>query len=198
MSPAASSSDPASHLSSGPASNPVTDPASGHLPGDLLRSIRDAYEPAGMKLTGEAQREAESDDYGASRLSLDHRAVVFRVAKITPTKIGLFVTVWKRPIAGGEIAPLDRDDGVDFVVISTSDAARRGQFVFPQQALVKHGVMSKAGKGGKRGIRVYPPWCKPVVAEAIKTQKWQCEHFLPLPLEGQADPSAVRRLFQKS
>ncbi len=174
-------------------SAPSVDPASGHLPHDLLNAIRNAYEPAGMNITTPARREAESSEYGACRLAIDGRAIVFRVAKTTPTKLGQFVTLWKRP--GVEIAPLDSDDGVAFVVVSVSDAAHHGQFVFAQKTLVEKGVMSRAGKGGKRAIRVYPPWSKPVVQEAIRTQKWQLQYFLPLLFDRNSDPPRVRKLF---
>ncbi len=171
-----------------------TNPASGHLPHDLLTAIRDAYEPAGLSVTTPAVREAESAEYGACRLALDGRTVVFRVAKTTPTKVGQFVTLWKRPTPDAEIAPLDSDDGVALVVVSVGDATHRGQFVFPQKTLVEKGVMSRAHKGGKRAIRVYPPWSQPVVPEAVRTQKWQLQYFLPLPLDGGAGAARVRQL----
>jgi hypothetical protein len=173
------------------------DPASGHLPDELLTAIRNAYEPAGMNVTTPALREAESSEYGACRLAIDGRAIVFRVAKTTPTKIGQFVTLWKRPAPDAEIAPLDSDDGVAFVVVSVSDSANRGQFVFAQKTLVEQGVMSSARKGGKRAIRVYPPWSKPVVREAVRTQRWQLQYFLPLPFDASADPARVRALFSR-
>lgn len=55
-----------------------------------------------MKVT-EARREVASSEYGACRLGLDDYTIVFRVAKTTPTKIGQFVTIWKRPIQGATI-----------------------------------------------------------------------------------------------
>ncbi|MCY1034565.1 MepB family protein [Corallococcus sp. BB11-1] len=173
----------------------LVDPALGHLPHDLLTALREAYAPAGMNVTTPALREEESAEYGACRFALDGRPIVFRVAKTTPTKVGQFVTLWKRPVPEGEIAPLDRDDGVAFVVVSVGDAEHRGQFVFTQKTLVDKGVMSRAHQGGKRAIRVYPPWSKPVVPEAIRTQKWQLQSFLPLPLGGSPDPAQVRKLF---
>ncbi len=173
----------------------MTDPATGPLPHDLLLAIHAAYEPAGLTLTTAPDRERESEEYGACRFAIEGRAVVFRAAKTTPTKIGQFVTVWKRPKAGGEIAPLDSNDGIAFVIVSTADADHRGQFVFPCAALVSRGVMSRDGAGGKRGIRVYPPWSKPTVAEAIKTQKWQLPFFLRFDADGTADLAQVRKLF---
>lgn len=174
---------------------PPTNLAAGHLPYDLLTAIRDAYSPAGLHITTQAVREPESAEYGACRLALDDRTVVFRVAKTTPTKIGQFVTLWKRPSPDAEIAPLDSSDGVSLVVVSVSDATYRGQFVFPQKTLLERGIMSCSHKGGKRAFRVYPPWSKPVVPEAVHTQKWQMRYFLPLPLEGDTGLARVRQLF---
>ena len=126
----------------------MADPALGHIPNDLIAAIQDVYTPAGMQLTGLALREAESAEYGASRFGLDGQTIVFRVAKTTPTKIGQFVTIWKRPTSGSIIAPLDIDDGVAFVVVSVFDATHRGQFVFDHKILASKGIMPINGKGG--------------------------------------------------
>lgn len=165
------------------------------LPHCLAAAIGEVYEAAGMTVTAAARREAESADYGACRLGLDGRSVAFRIAKTTPTKLGQFVTLWKRPLPGGDIAPLDSGDGVDFVVVSVGDAARRGQFVFSQHALVRHGVMSVEGRGGKRAFRLYPPWSEPAATAAIAAQRWQLPCFMPLEADGGADPVLLRKLF---
>lgn len=101
----------------------------GDLPTDLSAAIGYVYEAAALTVTHAARREAESAEYGACRLGLDGSVLVFRVAKTTPTKIGQFVTIWKRPHPGADIAPLDSEDGVDFVVVSVADARHQGQFV---------------------------------------------------------------------
>ena len=149
------------------------------LPDELTVAVRDHYEAAGLVLTDRPRREAESAEYSACRFGLNGHQVAFRVAKTTPTKIGQFVTLWKRETSGGEIAPLDAADGVDFVIVSVADAGHRGQFVFDRLSLIEHGVFSVEGKGGKRAVRVYPPWSKPIAKEAIRTQQWQLRHFLP-------------------
>jgi hypothetical protein len=141
-------------------------------------AMRGLYVLAGVVATQAPQREQESSDYGACRIELYGRAVVFLISKITPTKIGQFVTLWKRPMPSDEIAPLDSDDGVDLVVVSVADTTQRGQFVFNKHALLKHSAMSRNGHGGKRGIRVYPPWTKPVAKDAIKTQRGNCSPSL--------------------
>lgn len=165
--------------------------------GQLNDAIRDVYVPAGIKVTNPVRPEAESAEYGACRVGLDGFAVAFRVAKTTPTKIGQFVTIWKRPTPDSEIAPLDITDDVHFVVISVADAIHRGQFIFNQKILFAKGIMSRNGKGGKRAIRVYPPWSTPKAKDAIRTQQWQTQHFLPLAADGTAEsPELLRKLFQ--
>lgn len=122
--------------------------------------------------------EAESADYGACRADLHGKRLVLRVAKTTPTKTGQFVTVWKRPHP--DIAPLDEADPVDAVIIAVADGdgARHGFFIFPRSALIERGVMSRAGQGGKRALRVYPPWCAPESTLAQRTQRWQAQWFV--------------------
>ena len=124
--------------------------------------------------------EAESADYGACRATFDGKRLVLRVAKTTPTKTGQFVTVWKRPHPDADIAPLDEADPVDAVIIAVADGdgARHGFFIFPRSALIERGVMSRAGQGGKRALRVYPPWCAPESGQALRTQRWQGAYFV--------------------
>jgi hypothetical protein len=171
----------------------LIDLAVGDLPHDLVTAMRGLYLLAGVVATHAPQREQESGEYGACRFELEGHTVVFRVAKTTPTKIGQFVTIWKRPTPIDEIAPLDSSDGIDFVVVSVADSTQSGQFVFNQQVLLNYGVMSRHGHGGKRAIRVYPPWTKPVGKDAIKTQQWQLRYFVSLVPQ---DAGAAERLRQ--
>ncbi|WP_219118172.1 MepB family protein [Janthinobacterium sp. UMAB-56] len=122
--------------------------------------------------------EAESAQYGACRAELHGKRLVLRVAKTTPTKIGQFVTVWKRAHPDAEIAPLDEADPVDVVIIAVHDGAQHGFFIFPRSVLLERGVMSRAGTGGKRALRVYPPWCAPESVQAQRTQLWQTRCFV--------------------
>ncbi len=166
-----------------------------NIPDTLIKAMHEIYEPAGMKITEAAFLEAESAEYAACRFGLNGKNIVFRIAKTTPTKIGQFVTIWKRPTPAAEIAPLDSNDNVDFVVVSVSDGVHHGQFVFNQKILLAKGAMSKNGKGGKRAIRVYPAWSKPIAKEAIKTQQWQLQYFFAIPQNGNIDLAQVRKLF---
>jgi hypothetical protein len=163
------------------------------IPTALLAAVDAVYRPAGIALTRAPLGEAESSEYGACRLSLNGAQIVYRVAKTTPTKIGQFVTIWKRPEPHAAIAPLDAADDVALVIVQVSDGSRRGQFVFDTATLVRRGVMSVDGKGGKRAIRVYPPWCEPIAKDAIATQRWQLGCYLPL--DGTVDTPVIERLF---
>ncbi|MDP1835020.1 MAG: MepB family protein [Chlamydiales bacterium] len=120
--------------------------------------------------------ELESREYGAADFELDGRLIKFRVAKITPTKIGQFVTFWKR-IGKGPIAPYDLADSFDFLIVSVKDGERFGQFVFPKSVLAERGIISRSGVGGKRAMRVYPSWDKADNPQAKKTQVWQLLYF---------------------
>lgn len=147
------------------------------IPAELTKIIQDIYEPAGLKITSPAQREAESTEYGACRFGLNGFNIAFRIAKITPKKLGQFVTVWKRLTPNSAIIPLDISDDIDFVIVSVADSAQHGQFIFSQKTLVNRGILSHQGQGGKLAFRVYPSWIKPIAKTAIKTQEWQLRHF---------------------
>ena len=123
--------------------------------------------------------EEESKDYWACRFSINEKIVLYRKAKITPTKVGQFVTLWKREVKG-PIAPFHIDDDFDLVIIFTVNENEIGQFVFPKSVLVSKGIVSTNDKEGKRGFRVYPPWDVAVNKQAIRTQKWQLNYFLKI------------------
>lgn len=139
--------------------------------------------------------EPESTDYCAYNFELNNFSVRFRVAKITPIKIGQFVTLWKR-LKKGSIQPYDSTDSVDFVIINTRKEDRFGQFIFPKSALCQHDVFSINGDGGKRAIRVYPPWDVAVNKQAKKTQKWQLEYFLEIPKNSEIDLTRAKLLYR--
>ena len=123
--------------------------------------------------------EKESKEYWACRFEVNHQKVIFRKAKITPTKVGQFVTVWKR-IPEGPIAPFHNDDHFDWVLISVEKENEVGLFVFPKSILMNKGIVSNELNEGKRGFRVYPPWVEAKNNQAIKTQQWQLDYFLSL------------------
>lgn len=72
---------------------------------------------------------------------------------------------------------------------------KNGHFVFPKSALVKKGVFSVSGKGGKRALRVYPPWDKAESTQAAKTQCWQLEYFAEIPKSKSIDIQKFKTLY---
>ncbi|MFJ7589019.1 MepB family protein [Streptomyces sp. NPDC097617] len=177
--------------SSPPHPAPWSDTVTAHA--DLVAAKALVYDPCGFTCS-QPVPEAESADYAAHTFTLDALSVRFRAARTTPTKVGQFVTVWKRS-PGGPIQPFDAADPVDLFVISTRDGDHFGQFVFPVEALRRHGVVSTDGAGGKRAFRVYPPWVTTTNRQAGSAQTWQLEHFLELPEDGPVDLARARKLY---
>ncbi|MEI8295890.1 MAG: MepB family protein [Alphaproteobacteria bacterium] len=160
---------------------------------DLIAAKDLVYDPCGLKCS-QLLMEVESAEYGACAFEVNDLSVRFRIAKITPTKIGQFVTMWKR-IDNGPIQPYDVCDPFDLFVVSTRKNSSSGQFVFPKTALYEHGIISENGKGGKRAMRVYPPWDETINKQAQKTQKWQLLYFLEIPQDKPIDSVRSKMLY---
>lgn len=124
-----------------------------------------------------AALEADNAEYGAAVASHGQASIRFRVGKLTPSKVGLFVAVWRRS-AKGSTEPFPADENVEKLVITVREGTNFGHFVFPKSALIKHGIVSVNGEGGKRGFRVYPPWSGTSNRQATLSQQWQCEYFV--------------------
>jgi hypothetical protein len=118
----------------------------------------------------------ESKEYGACSYALNDFKIEHRRSKITPTKTGQFVTVWKRD-EEGKTTPYSNEDEIDFLIITVKKEAQLGQFVFPKSILIQKGIFRSEIKEGKRGIRVYPPWESANNKQALTTQEWQSRYF---------------------
>jgi hypothetical protein len=135
----------------------------------------------------------ESIEYGACSFELDGKKIEHRVSKITPTKNGQFVTIWKRN-PNGIPEPFDINDEIDFIIITVRSTENLGQFIFPKSVLANKGIITQNGKSGKRGIRVYPPWDIPESKQAEKTQNWQLDYFLTIKTDGSTDIALAKKL----
>ena len=155
------------------------DPSQGSLPDSFNLFQEQFLKPLG-KTTANIEREKESAEYGAVRFEMDGQTCLFRQAKHTPKKIGQFVALWKRPAISGEIAPFDRNDGIDKVIVLADEHPRFGVFVFPCRLLAEEDIFSEQSIGGKRAFRVYAPWVMPSAAQAKRAKIWQCAHFAEL------------------
>ena len=137
--------------------------------------------------------EKESQDYFAAQFELNNLKIIFREAKITPTKIGQFVTLWKR-IDEKPIQPFSTSDDFDLVIINTNTPINSGQFIFPKSILEQKGYLQSQSKKGKLGFRVYPSWDETLNKQAQQTQKWQLNYFLEIPI----DLAKAKSLYSKS
>jgi hypothetical protein len=152
------------------------------------------YTRCGFVLT-EFELEKESSMYCACTFKLGEKKIRFRTAKTTPTKSGQFVTVWKRSSQGPIIA-FDKEDDIDFVIISTHKEGRSGHFIFPKSVLIAQKIISENTKGGKLGFRVYPPWGIAANSQALKTQQWQTLYFFNIIDKQMACPEAIHELLK--
>jgi hypothetical protein len=123
---------------------------------DLLAVQELLFNPCNFELT-DLQIEPESTEYGACTFHLNDLFIIFRSAKITPTKIGQFVTLLKRN-SEGITAPFHITDDIDFAIICTRTSNDFGAFIFPKSVLHEKGILANDKKNGKRGFRVYPTW----------------------------------------
>ena len=149
---------------------------------DLKIAKELVYDKCGFNLT-DPKLNTESLEYGACSFALNGLIIQHRVSKITPTKTGQFVTIWKRNVEG-ITKPFDFSDELNFIIITSKNGNNFGQFIFPKSILADKGIITKNGKEGKRGIRVYPPWDIATNKQAEKTQSWQTKYFLTINKNG--------------
>jgi len=155
------------------------------LPKDLIVAKELLYDRCDFDCT-QPQPEVESADYDAYHFHINEKSICYRTAKITPTKTGQFVTLWKRN-SSGIIEPFDFTDTFDFVIVNIRKDDLLGQFVFPKSVLLEKGIFSTAVKEGKRATRVYPPWDETTSKQAQKTQQWQLNYFYKITPEADLD-----------
>ncbi|MDI6046369.1 MepB family protein [Flavobacterium yafengii] len=163
------------------------------IPENLIETKELVFDKCGFELRN-LEIEKESTEYSACKFDLNTVKILFRVSKITPTKIGQFVTFWKRS-ENGPIEPYAVSDAIDFFIINTKSNDKFGQFIFPKSVLSQQEIISTDLKEGKRGIRVYPPWDLTISKQAQKTQKWQLEYFLEIPLNKSVNLDRAKQLY---
>ncbi|MFA6915012.1 MAG: MepB family protein [Parachlamydiales bacterium] len=160
---------------------------------DLLEAQKAVYEPLGLHIK-HYRCEFESQEYGAAEFEIDSKQIKYRKAKITPIKVGQFVTLWKRE-GTGPIMPFDLSDPVDLFIITVRTEQHFGQFIFPKTVLVEKGILSTNGVGGKRAMRVYPSWDFADNNKARKTQAWQLGYFFDFNNLNEMNLEAIKARF---
>jgi len=175
--------------------NPETAKILNNFHSNLKIVIQCVYDKCGFELTN-PKLDTESVKYGACSFELDGKTIQHRVSKITPTKAGQFVTIWKRN-KDGITEPFDTADALDYIIITSKSDENFGQFIFPKAVLADQGIITVKGKSGKRGIRVYPPWDVVTSKQAEKTQSWQTKYFFLIKKDNSVHLDWVKELFQK-
>jgi len=119
----------------------------------------------------------ECEEYSGFNFKINQTTFKFRKSKLTPKKVGQFVTFWKRDLHGKTV-PFDVDEDFAFYIISIEESENSGFFVFPKVILEKENLISGEQKTGKRGFRIYADWHFPNSKQAEKTKLWQTEYFI--------------------
>lgn len=117
--------------------------------------------------------------YSGYNFNAGNIRIKFRNAKVTPKKVGQFVTLWKRNTFG-HTEPFDLHDAFDFYIVATQKEEKSGFFFFSRLTLAELGVITSPQQEGKRGFRVYPAWEIPLNKQAEQTKKRQMECFIDL------------------
>lgn len=141
--------------------------------------------------------EKECKPYLGHNFKINGLNFKFRKAKITPKKVGQFVTLWKRNTSG-ITEPFNLQDNFDFYVIAVGEDQHSGFFIFPRIVLANNNILTTTNSEGKRGFRVYPDWTENLNKQAQKTFNWQNEFFI---YSSQIDKIAllnVRQIFELS
>ena len=143
---------------------------------ELLNKV--VFQVCGIELEN-VETELESQEYFANTFELNNQKVKFRMAKITPTKTGQFVAIWKRN-ENGITEPNNVEDKFEFYIIGTRENEKFGVFIFDKTILSENKILTNKNVEGKRGIRVYPNWSKTENKQAQKTQNWQTKCFVEI------------------
>ncbi|AZI40122.1 MepB family protein [Epilithonimonas vandammei] len=119
----------------------------------------------------------ECEEYFGFNFKINQTTFKFRKSKLTPKKIGQFVTFWKRDL-DGKTVPFDINDDFAFYIIAIEESENSGFFMFSNAVLEKENLISSEQKTGKRGFRVYADWHSPNNKQAEKTKLWQTKYFI--------------------
>ena len=154
------------------------------------------FEQISLKISNVIEDE-ESQDYFGYNFQTNKLNFKFRKAKITPKKVGQFVTLWKRN-SQNITEPFNELDNFDFYIIVTEENEKYGLFLFPKNELRKRQILTTTSKGGKRGFRVYPSWTKTENKQAERTQSWQTKYFLDFTKEDSINIKRINSVINKS
>lgn len=135
--------------------------------------------PAAAELQPVIQIEEQNSDYESGVAHIGKEQWRIRTARITPTKPGAFVAVWKRD-EGGSTRPFTADESLSGLLVFVAEQERFGVFQFTTAHLTTLGYARSELHPGKRGFRLYAPWCSDLNPQASRTQRAQAAAFFEL------------------
>ncbi|MGG2016442.1 MepB family protein [Bacillus sp. S10(2024)] len=136
------------------------------------------YKPNNLIITN-LKEEKQNLEYAGGIFQLNNKTIRFRVSKITPNKIGQFVSFWEKN-ENMQNQAFSYDSSPDLLVITCIDDNKLGQFIFPKEILLKERILKTPSQKGKMAMRIYPIWDNPVNTQARKSQMWQLQYFIDL------------------
>ncbi|PGE65303.1 mep operon protein MepB [Bacillus wiedmannii] len=146
---------------------------------DVIRKLNNIiYKPNKLIITN-LKEEKQNAEYAGCLFHLNHKSIRFRISKITPNKIGQFVSFWEKDDHMQNQA-FSYDAAPGLLVITCIDDNKLGQFIFPKEILLKEKILKTQSQIGKMAMRVYPIWDIPVSNQAKKSQMWQLQYFVDL------------------
>lgn len=116
-----------------------------------LQQLNDLFLKGLNLQLSEITPDLECEEYSGFNFKINQTKFKFRKSKLTPKKIGQFVTFWKRNL-DGKTVPFDVYDDFDFYIISIEESDNSGFFMFPKIILEKENLISSGEKTGKRGF----------------------------------------------
>ncbi|MEQ3592149.1 MepB family protein [Bacillus albus] len=136
------------------------------------------YKPNELIITN-LKEEQQNAEYAGCLFYLNYKSIRFRISKITPNKIGQFVSFWEKD-DNMQNQAFSYDAAPDLLVITCIDDNKLGQFIFPKEIILKEKILKTQSQKGKMAMRIYPLWDTPVSNQAKKSQMWQLQYFVDL------------------
>ncbi|WP_142325850.1 MepB family protein [Bacillus cereus] len=146
---------------------------------DTIRDLNNiVYKPNNLMITN-LKEEKQNAEYAGCLFHLNNKTIRFRKSKVTPNKIGQFVSFWEKDENMRNRA-FSYEAAPDLLVITCTADNKLGQFIFPKEILLKEKILRTQSQTGKMAMRIYPVWDTTVSNQAKRSQTWQLHYFVDL------------------
>ncbi|PGP28029.1 mep operon protein MepB [Bacillus thuringiensis] len=146
---------------------------------DTIRDLNNiVYKPNNLMITN-LKEEKQNAEYAGCLFHLNNKTIRFRKSKVTPNKIGQFVSFWEKDENMRNRA-FSYEAAPDLLVITCIADNKLGQFIFPKEILLKEKILRTQSQTGKMAMRIYPVWDTTVSNQAKRSQTWQLHYFVDL------------------